>query len=167
MPTLNEFVLPGVMLIATAALSFSAAKYWARKQAANVLALNRTEADDKLRDRITELERQLAVIGSTVEPISTAFQALLIKQLTHYHTPVLDALLKKIGPPYTLTPEEETQLSEALDERTRDMGEMITESERDAAKMLPFVIKRVKDESQLEKLDLKVVAVPVEEEKQK
>lgn len=160
----KDVLLPLVMIVAAGALSFSAAKYWARKQAALLLSTTRLEADQKMRDRITELERQLAVIGQTVQPISTAFQALLIKQLTHFHTPELDALLVKLGPPYGLSPDEETRIAELLDQRTRDMGELIDDSERDAAHMLPYVIRRVRTESALDSLDLKVVAVPKEED---
>lgn len=160
MNVVKDLVLPLALMMVAAAVSFLGTKYWSRKKQEQEIADKRVIADEALRARITELERQLAVIGSTVEPISTAFQALLVKQLTHYHTPVLDALLAKLGPPYALTPEEEKELAKALDERTRDMGELITQSEREAAMMLPLVMNRVKDESKIPQLDLKVVAVP-------
>src|SRR5678815_4707353 len=80
-------------------------------------------------------------------PISTAFQAILIKELTHFHTPVMDALMSKIGPPFTLTAAEETELIAALEQRTQDMAAEISDSERDAAKILPLVMKRAKLEA--------------------
>ena len=49
------------------------------------------------RSRIVELERQVALVGQAIVPISAAFQAILIKELTHIHTPVLDRLLEKVG----------------------------------------------------------------------
>src|SRR5579859_7162299 len=135
MTQLKAIALSLIVPAVTAVLGFAAAWYWAAKQ-----------ANQKLRDRVTELERQHAIIGATVQPISAAFQAVLIKQLTHYHTPVLDGWLRKLGPPITLTEEEEKQLQIELEKRTRDMGPEITESERDAAKMLPMVIARVRAE---------------------
>jgi len=166
MRVVEDYVQPIGLLVIAAALSFMTARYLARKEAAILLHTTRKEEDRLLRARITELERQLAVIGSTVEPISTAFQALLIKQLTHFHTPELDALLVKVGQQsYALEPEEEARLSELLEQRTKDMGKLIDDSERDAAHMLPFVIRRVRAEAAVGHLDLKVVAVPKEIEK--
>lgn len=167
MNVLKDILLPIGLMLLSASVAFLGTKYWSRKKQEQDLADKRLASDEKMRERITELERQLAVIGSTVEPISTAFQALLIKQLTHFHTPELDALLVKLGPPYTLTADEELRLATLLEQRTRDMGEQIDDSERDAAKMLPMIIKRVRAESALAALDLKVVAVPQDQEKKK
>lgn len=108
-----------------------------------------------------ELERQIAVLGQQVLPISTAFQAILIKQLTHYHTPELDELLRKVGPPFTLNAAEERQLAKLLEERTRDVDGLIDSSERDAAKMLPMIMARVRAEhgAVLSDMELLLVAV--------
>jgi hypothetical protein len=84
-----------------------------------------------------------------------------MKQLTHYHTPRLDLLLSKLGPPFMLTAEEEHELYNLLDIRTRDMGSEIDSSEREAAAMLPLVISRVRAELvvRARDMDLKVVMV--------
>ena len=83
---------------------------------------------------------------STPVPISTAFQAILIKELTHFHTPEMDALMAKIGPPNTLTVVEQERLAVLLNERMKDMGPLISDSERDAARILPAIMKRAKIE---------------------
>ena len=96
-------------------------------------------------------------------PISTAFQTVLVKQMTHYHTPEMDGLMKKIGPPNTLTEAEEHRLTILLKERTQDMGSEITPSERDAAAILPMVMKRARIEADTlagaEALKLRLVTV--------
>ena len=56
-----------------------------------------------------------------------------------------------------------------LEARTRDMGDRITASERDAAKMMPYLMKRVRAEAAASKLDLEVqlVSKPSGPEKKK
>ena len=75
-------------------------------------------------------------------PISTAFQTVLVKQMTHYHTPVLDELMAKMLAE-TLTDADRVELAAALKEREQDMGSMIDASERGAAKLLPLIMERV------------------------
>lgn len=110
-----------------------------KRRAAAVLAA----ANSKLSDRVFELERQLSLVNQAVVPISAAFQAILIKELTHYHTPEMDELMLKLGPPIVLTIKESKRLTILLEERTQDMNSIISDSERDAAHMLPMVMKRV------------------------
>lgn len=138
------------MIIASAFgafLAWIAALYWLRRKA---------RAD--MSERITSIEKQLALVGQAVLPISTAFQAILIKELTHFHAPELDELLTKIGPPSTMTPEEEARFAVLLKERTRDLGDQITDSERGAALILPTIIKRAKAEAAILET---VPAIPV------
>lgn len=145
-----------LLAIFSAVLSFMVAAYWfVRKRDA--------EAAKALLHRIATLESQTAVAAQALQPISTAMQAILVKQLTHYHTPELDALLAKLDP-FSLTPEEEIRLYHLLDERTRDMGPLIDASERNAAEMLPFVIKRVKEDTDRasEQVALQTVVVPMD-----
>jgi hypothetical protein len=106
----------------------------------------RTETAEKIQGRVTELEKQLALVGQQIQPISTAFQAMLVKELTHFHTPEMDALMVKLGPPYELTPEEELKLIAGLKERAESLEGVIPESEREAATMLPMVMRRVRNE---------------------
>lgn len=120
------------------------------------------ERRDKLTDRVTELEKQSALMDHTVTPLSVAFQKMLVDQLTHYHTPEMDALMVKLTD-LTLTAEEKARLLVMLEERTRDMGDLITPSERNAAAMLPMVMQRVEEEAELLKEKtptLAVVAIP-------
>lgn len=119
-----------------------------------------------LMNRVRDLETQLVSVTQTVLPLSTAFQAILVKELTHYHTPVMDKLMEKIGPPNTLTVEEQQHLITLLEERTRDLNGRISESERDAAVMLPLVMKRARAEQEAllkAPVELKVVAVKPED----
>ena len=103
-------------------------------------------ATGKLLARVDVIEQQLSLVTQSVIPISQAFQQVLIAELTHFHEPRTDLLLAKLGPPFTLSDDEEEELLTALKEREKDMGDQITPSERDAARMLPLVIKRVKME---------------------
>jgi hypothetical protein len=95
-------------------------------------------------NRIVELERQAALVSGAVVPISAAFQITLIRDLTHFHTPEMDALMVKLGPPLALSEEEALRLEHLLSERAKDMGLEISDAERDAAAMLPLVMRRVK-----------------------
>jgi hypothetical protein len=120
--------------------------------------------DDARLARLEELERQVATIKQAVTPISVAMQDLLVRALTHFHTPRIDLLLTKLGPPVSLTVDEEVELAYALKQRAGDMGPAIPELERGAAMMLPYIVQRVRVEAaapvDLSKTDVRVVAVP-------
>jgi hypothetical protein len=121
------------------------------------------QSSERIADRlrIVELERQVALVGQAIVPISAAFQAILIKELTHIHTPVLDRLLEKVGPPSTLTTEDQINLEKELTLRANDMSTDIPDGERDAALMLPMVIRRAQRETALpqDQVLIKVVSV--------
>jgi hypothetical protein len=133
--TLKSALVSFGQMIISALITFLASRYWVLRS-----------IRQKNEERMTEVEKQLALVKQSITPISAAFQAILIKELTHFHTPVMDALMVKVGPPYTLTDVEEKELIAALEVRMQEVGSLITESERDAAAMLPMVIKRVKAE---------------------
>lgn len=150
------------LIVLGSVLSFAAARYWfQRNQAVAQAALIKVE-HDKLMNRVMDLERDNALVKASVVPITTAFQALLIKELTHFHTPVMDALMVKVGPPNVLTPGEEEQLAVLLAERSKDMADEIPDSEREAAHILPIVMRRAKVENAKIEHDsvLAVVSVP-------
>lgn len=144
----------------SALISFASVAYWTRiarrdkarerKQDETRQSLEQAkhERDDILM-RLVKIETSLAVIDQKVMPISTALQTILVKELTHFHTPRMDSLLSRIGPPSQLTDEEEAELTLALLERTRDMGDLISDSERDAAFILPAIMRRAKVECAL------------------
>jgi hypothetical protein len=165
-PSVND-VPPIVVNAALALLSggcgLLVTLYFTTRKEAVTKAAVIAEGHEKMKDRVTELERTLAQVNAQVIPISTAFQAILIKELTHFHTPEMDALMVKIGPPNTLTPDEEKRLAALLVERTKDMGPEISDSERDAAAILPAVMKRSRIEQETirtaESLKLKLVTV--------
>ena len=141
------FVNSGILIVITAVIAFLSTRYWTNRRLI-MLERDKTVLSNALRDdKITTLQTQLAVISAAVVPISTAFQSILIKELTHYHTPELDELMKRIGPPSQLNEIETARLEFLLTERSKDMAKEIPESERDAATMLPLVIKRAKAEN--------------------
>lgn len=150
------------LLVLGAGLSFAAARYWFQRNQAVAAAAKIQAEHDKLMNRVMELERDTALVKASVVPITTAFQALLIKELTHFHTPVMDALMVKVGPPNTLTDEEETQLATLLAERAVSLNGRISASEKDAADILPAVMRRARIEQKLIESEsvLAVVAVP-------
>jgi hypothetical protein len=122
---------------------------------------SRMASENRLQARVSELERQNSLVTQAIVPISAAFQAILIKELTHFHTPRMDMLLAKVGPPNELSTDEEDELRVLLIHREQDMSNEITDSERDAARMLPMVIRRARIESSMPPEDsvLKVVSV--------
>src|SRR5580693_9206529 len=131
-----------VSIIATAVLSFLTTLYFFRKKVelAETARIAKEHAD--LVERVIATEKTLALINQAIMPMSTAFQAILVKELTHFHTPELDALLAKLGPPSTITDAEMLRLEEGLRNRIRDVDELVSQSERDAASILPVIIKR-------------------------
>lgn len=138
-----------LIMIFGSILSFLSAWFWFAKNAA--VARAKTIADEQVKtlERLKELETKLALINQAIIPISTAFQAILIKELTHFHTPEMDALLVKLGPPNTLSATDMERLEVLLVERAKDMAPKISASERDAACILPVIIKRAQKESDL------------------
>ena len=103
-----------------------------------------TDSTRVLADRLGAHDTQLSLMGQVVLPISTVFRNVLVKELTHFHTPATDALLAKID---VLTPDEEAELLRLLAQREQDMGHRISASEREAAHMLPLIMKRAKAEA--------------------
>lgn len=152
----------GVVVLG-AALTFVAARYWYLRSVATKTADELASNNALLMARVAELELRTSLVQQAVLPISAAFQAILIKELTHFHTPVMDELLAKLGPPVTLSAAEEKELLTALREREVEVDDAISDSERDAARMLPMVMKRVRIETELsDNVALQIVSVPAE-----
>lgn len=122
----------------------------------------------QLEAKVSELVNQLGLVSQVVTPINQAMQALLIRELTHVHTPELDALMANLPPAGVLTVEEEQRIAVLLRERAEELNGTIPESERDAAIILPYMIKRVRAEAAeianaaTAAPQLKIVAVPPE-----
>lgn len=170
---MNALWQPLLLVILAASLSFAAATYIASRKReddvatksdiAKELALNiATATTTAMQREIAELKRQIDVLNIPVQQLNTAFQAILVRQLTHFHTKELDDLMEKLGPPLTLTAAELKRMEVLLKARENDVDDQIDESEREAAHMLPMVIKRVAaDLAKPEPAsDLIVVAVP-------
>ena len=126
--------------------------------------------------RLVQLESEMAVLKAQAVPINAAFLAMSIAKLTHLHTPRLDELMKKVGPPSVLTPAEESELAEGLAARMKDMSSEIDDEERIRAEILPSLIKLEKIEAlkntespTLETMLISqpIAEIPVEKEKTK
>lgn len=151
------------LLVLAAALGFVTKLYFTMRSNAATKLKDAVDDKKEIEGRLNTLEGQVALVNAAVVPISTAFQAILIKELTHFHTPEMDKLLAKIGPPNILTSSENDRLAVLLEARTRDLGVEISPSERDAAHILPAVMKRSQlEQSRLqlaEKLGLKLMTL--------
>lgn len=140
--TLNSLGIGAIGAIAT----FAMAWFWHMKTRAEVKAAAFMEEHQRVLERLAELETKERLSGQVMTPIVTAFQALLVKQLTHDHAPEMDKLMVQVGPPDTLSDEERDRLMVLLARRARDMGIEITQSERDAAMILPIVMTMAAEE---------------------
>jgi hypothetical protein len=158
-PLINSIVL----LVIGTGLTFLSTLFWTQRNAAVERAKGLAIEHEKLVARMGEVEAKLGLVTQQVIPFNALMQSILIKELTHYHTPELDALMLKIGPPSTLTDAEQARMTELLEERTRDMGPEISARERGAAAILPEVILRAKAELEqlkdAEAMKLKLVTV--------
>lgn len=158
--TVNSVALAGL----SALLAFLSAAFWARRKATKDKAEAVKKTADEMNDKVQELENQLRTLTATFTPISAAFQAVLIKQLTHFHTPELDALLVKVEK-NSLSNSEEKKLREGLLARAKDLNGRIDDSEREAALMLPLVMNRVRAGTAVADSEVMVVLVPKEKAK--
>jgi len=149
------------LAVVSSVLAFLSAMYFTHKKNQTNLELAKKEMRDASEARMREMELRIAVMGQQVLPFWTAAQAILTKQLSHYHTPRGDVLLGKLGPPFMLSAEEERELYVLLDERTRDMGTEIDTSEREAAAMLPLIISRVRQELVVRPRDMEMRLVMI------
>lgn len=129
-----------------AAMTFATTWFWFARNAAVTKTAAIALEHATLLARVAELETQRRVDAQTMTPIVSAFQGLLIKQLTHADKPEMDDLMVKLGPPDILTDEEHDRLHVMLEARSHDMEPNITSSERDAATILPYVMKMAAEE---------------------
>jgi len=140
----TDWPISAALVVLAALLGFVANRYLASRAVVTATALRLAEANERLIARVTELEKQSALLGQAVLPISDLFRAALIKELTHNHTPEMDDLMARVD---DLTDDELNRLTVLLRERVVEYDDpLITESERDAATILPIVMKRVQVE---------------------
>jgi hypothetical protein len=138
--SLGDYNLIGVTIFGSF-LTFLSVWFWHSRNAAVKRAEMIAEEHAMLIARVSELEARQRIDAEKISPIVTAFQSILIKQLTHAGKPEMDLLLVKVGPPNVLTDLEHARLMVMLDDRTRDMGIEITSAERDSAVIFPIVMK--------------------------
>lgn len=138
--------------------------YWfvVRKRISDSKAKADTD-HEALLAKVNELTNKLALVESTVTPIASAFQAVLIAKLTHFHTPEMDALLVKLQQT-TLTNNDRNRLTILLEQRIVELNGDIDTPEREAAIMIPMVNRMVvaaSISSEVTTQALQVVALPV------
>jgi hypothetical protein len=164
-PLFNSFAI----LVMGSFGTFAATWFWTQRanavKAGELIALGHQQVVN----RIADLENKLGIVSAAVTPISIAFQAILVKELTHSHTPEMDLLLTKIGPPNELSEKDDARLRVMLKERSLDFGPLISAAERDAARILPMVMARASAEQialanpEVESGDLQIVVLPPED----
>lgn len=152
------------LVLLTSAVSFAASWFWYTKKARTDKVHDDEVVAGDTAHRIQDLEKQLAVLTATFTPISEAFKAVLIKQLTHFHTPEMDALLEKAAK-NGLSNSEEKRLQQMLIARAQDLNGRIDSSEREAALMLPLVMNRVRAGAAVTDSEVMVVLVPKDKPK--
>jgi len=154
-PTENTIAI----MFLTAALGLVTTMYW-RSQDAKQRAL--TKADEasrqnaqeiqKLRDAVTELQTK-------VSPLWASVQQRISNDLHHpdvkFHE--MDGLLEKLES-LTISNGERHRLKELLDARSVDMDPLVTQSQRDSAKIMAIVMEKVvKETAQLANAPLAMV----------
>jgi hypothetical protein len=127
---------------------------------------NITLDSDSIYERMRNVEAQLSALMTTATPLSKLMRDTIIKELTHSHAPELDDLLAKVKAD-ELLPSDEQRLFALLKERAEARDDRINMDERDAAIMLPPVMRRIKQERENPpvEIELRVVSVPVTEDK--
>ena len=137
--------------------------FWKSRDAAVQKAKAIEIEHQKALARLDALEKKQGIVDAQLVPFNGLMQAMLIKELTHAHTPEMDALMTKIGPPNTLTTTEEARLAVLLKERYERLDDTVPERERDAAFILPAIIRRARDEAQIltdaDAMRLKLVSI--------
>lgn len=142
-PLINSIML----LVFGAGMTALSTWFWFVRNTALQKARDIAADHDTVKARLAAAENQLMRIDQVIVPINTMMQALLVKQLTHAHTPEMDQLMAKLGPPSQLTDEENERLLELLEERSKDKEH--PREERKAAEILPVIMERAQAEQDL------------------
>lgn len=150
----------GFSAVLTAIFSAIGAVFWRRRNALEKAKGELAEVARAQDKRIQELEKNLAVLTETVRPFWSAAVANLVAELKHPHTPELDDLLARVGPPSDLSDKEMKRAERLLLEVAQDTT--LPASERGAAFILPTVIARAtaEYENPVEKGPVQLVTVP-------
>jgi hypothetical protein len=149
------------IVVLSGALTFLTTAYWRLKKLKDTKAAELIRTASDVQKQLSDLQSQMMLLGMSVQPLTAAMSAMLVKSLTHFHEPVTDALLAKVGPPNLLTVIEEKELSDAMDVRMKHSNGEITELERNSARLLLLIIARSRLEHGLsQSTSLALVSVP-------
>jgi hypothetical protein len=139
-----------VLVLVVAVVVFLTVRYWYLKKTLLI--------------RIDNLERDARILRDRpAQSLWAAVQATVVPELIHAHAPVMDALLLKLGPPFSLTISEEQELDQLLYERIIAVNDpLISDRERASARILRDIIPRVREEIDMppEVAVLQVVTIP-------
>ena len=110
-----------------------------------VLFYHRRRSDQAV---LVAMQEQIsALVAAHGLPINLAYKEMLARELTHAHTPELDALLARAGPPSDLSAEEFERMSVMLVERYESIDDdQISPKEKKAALIYPIVLQRANEE---------------------
>jgi len=140
--SVSPIIVNGIGILLTAALAFLGTMFWRWRRRADLRIAANNVLLKALQDQLSAQQGQLLMLGTAVQPLTAAMASMLVKALTHYHSPETDALLAKVGPPNTLTMEEEKRLGKTMQERSVDMADVISPLERNAAQLLLLIVER-------------------------
>lgn len=104
------------------------------------------DVDDK--KRLSELERQIAILTAEAQPINAYVQAMAIAKLTHMHTPETDELLAKVGAKKKLSEPDMERLAVALKKRQVIVDAEVDEEERIWARIFPDIVRLAQIEAE-------------------
>lgn len=155
---MNPWLIPIATVVVGSFLTLIVGLYFYYRRSRQDAAEKIADSTKELTEQVRDLERELEGIKANVKPFSVALQDVLTRRLTNFHTPILDALLQKVGPEMSV--EDEELLREALLRRVDELNGHLEELERDAAIMLPMVMRWVRAEQGNTDGDLQVVLVP-------
>lgn len=127
---MNPLTQGVLLLTAGTALGLLVTWFWKRNAAKDV---------DK--SRITELEKQMAILTAEAKPINAYVQAMAIQKLTHFHTPQTDELLARVGANEKLSELDVEKLAAALREREVTVDSEVDEEERIWARIFPDIVR--------------------------
>lgn len=99
-------------------------------------------------ERLGKIESQLAVLGVQVSPLWAAVQSKIAKDLTHPSPQFqeMDELLRQLEA-LTITDADRTRLEVLLTERMTSTDPEVTDDERESAKLMIGVMRKVLEEA--------------------
>jgi hypothetical protein len=87
--------------ILAGSLLFLGGAYWRLQNKKELMQTKLEETATSVQDQLTALHTKVQHLEQTVQPLTEAMATVLVKSLTDFHNPEVDALLAKVGPSAT------------------------------------------------------------------